>query len=574
MKTEFFQTEIDITYAILSHRWQENEVLFHDLQSGHARQKSGYAKLESFCKQAAADGFTYAWCDMCCIDKSSSAELSESINSMFRWYQNAVVCYAYLIDITITSIQDDASEFTGSEWFRRGWCLQELLAPPNVQFFNRDWKSLGMKAEFSQLISDITKIHHGAICGRDLDEYSIAQRMSWAADRQTTRIEDIAYSLLGIFKVNMPLLYGEGERAFKRLQQEIIRESNDQSILVFSENGSSQQLLAKSPTDFRDSSHIVRSDTPLTGEPFTLTNIGLSMDVMLLPWSLDTNIALLDCRHEREPDQHVGIFLRLQPQIMLKDDKFSTDHALRVKVGGRSWTNNPCMSCLPSVHARIHVEDKDSEKVALLPKRYGYWIRKFGGRNISKQNEELFVLSWNKWNESERLLEIPEGRYATAGILQVGSNNGTPPFSDLPMVLRLGFSPKFEPVIEFGINYAWPHLESLSKKEAILSNVEWTTKKRSSMVQGVIVNGTDRSSRIKKGFYWENGNIVEVFCEKIMIKGAETWALDVLWELNSQSQPQVAFTNSQGSKRFRFGPFPQQRQAQQQMKQNYKRRLV
>ena len=174
MKTEFFQTEQEVEYVILSHRWQEDEVLFHDLQSGHAHQKSGFAKLESFCKQAAAAGFTYAWCDMCCIDKSSSSELSESINSMFRWYQNAAVCYAHLTDVTTTSIDDSTSDFRGSEWFRRGWCLQELLAPRTVEFFNRDWKSLGTKAEFSQLISDITGIHHEAIRGRDLDGYSIA----------------------------------------------------------------------------------------------------------------------------------------------------------------------------------------------------------------------------------------------------------------------------------------------------------------------------------------------------------------------------------------------------------------
>ena len=523
MRTEFFQTERDIEYAILSHRWQEVEVLFNDLQSGHAQQKSGYAKLESFCKQVAAAGFTYAWCDTCCIDKSSSAELSESINSMFRWYQNAAVCYAYLTDVTTTLTEDDASEFINSEWFRRGWCLQELLAPKNVLFFNRDWKSLGTKADFSQLIADITGIHHEAICGRDLDKYSVAQRMSWAADRQTTRIEDIAYSLLGIFKVNIPLLYGEGERAFIRLQQEIIRESSDQSILVNLESGPSQHLLASSPSAFRDSSYIICSDIPLTGEPYTLTNIGLSMEVLLFPWTLDTYVALLDCRDEREPDDNVGIFLRLQPQMLTRGNRFSTDHALRVKVNGKSWTSDPRISRLPSVHARIYVENKNSGNIMLPPKRYGYWIRTFRGRNTWAKNGKLWAITWNEWNESERLLEIPDGRYATVGILQLD-------FSDLSIVLRLGFSPKFEPVIEFGVNYEWLSEESSSIKELILSEVDWMKKAESTMDQGIIFHGTNRDSPMKREHYWKSNSKVDMSCVKLMINGAETWVLDVVWQ--------------------------------------------
>jgi hypothetical protein len=208
--------------------------LFQDVQTGEAHKNVGHVKLKRFCDEAAAGDYTYAWCDTCCIDKSSSAELSESINSMFRWYQNWSVCYAYLYDVTTSDVDSNDSDFSNSVWFARGWCLQELLASKALTFFNREWKSLGTKEQLSHIISKVTGIHHEALCGRDLEDYSVAQRMSWASNRVTTRVEDIAYSLLGIFGVNMPLLYSEGERAFIRLQEEIMKQSSDQSILVHS----------------------------------------------------------------------------------------------------------------------------------------------------------------------------------------------------------------------------------------------------------------------------------------------------------------------------------------------------
>jgi len=238
---EFFDSAIP-KYAILSHRWGSNEVTFQDLNAFDSQdweaaavdsRGPGLLKIVYTCLQAEKNYLEYVWVDTCCIDKTSSAELSEAINSMFAWYQNSEVCYAYLDDVHTLS-DGNQDEFIASKWFTRGWTLQELLAPPKLMFFGIDWKCLGKRNLLSTLLSRITNIPESFVMGlSDLRNASIASRMSWAADRETTRVEDMAYSLLGIFNVNMPLLYGESNKAFTRLQEEIIRGSDDQSIFAW-----------------------------------------------------------------------------------------------------------------------------------------------------------------------------------------------------------------------------------------------------------------------------------------------------------------------------------------------------
>lgn len=208
-RLEAFTDELDILggYAILSHRWAEEEVTFDEIHLPEARTKQGYQKIEYACAQAVHDGYDYVWIDTCCIDKRSSAELSEAINSMFRWYRNARVCYVYLVDFDIRI----ESTFRHAVWWSRGWTLQELIAPPAVQFYDFKWHWYGDKLCIVDRISDITKIDVEVLKCRDsLPKMSVAKRMSWAARRVTSRKEDQAYSLLGLFDVNMPLLYGEG----------------------------------------------------------------------------------------------------------------------------------------------------------------------------------------------------------------------------------------------------------------------------------------------------------------------------------------------------------------------------
>ncbi|TBU40441.1 hypothetical protein BD309DRAFT_345892 [Dichomitus squalens] len=192
-------------------------------------------KIREACRVAREAGYRYLWIDSCCIDKTSSSELTESINSMFLWYSLAKMCYAYLADVPSNKDpREDKSAFCSSQWHKRGWTLQELIAPSGVKFLADDWTEIGTKFTLFDLIEEITGIPRQALLHvKSLDEFSVAQRLSWAARRQTTREEDRAYSLLGIFNINMPTLYGEGSRAFRRLQEEIVRHVPDLSLFAW-----------------------------------------------------------------------------------------------------------------------------------------------------------------------------------------------------------------------------------------------------------------------------------------------------------------------------------------------------
>ncbi|KIE04031.1 Heterokaryon incompatibility, partial [Metarhizium majus ARSEF 297] len=225
-------------YAILSHVWGDDEISFQEMtENVHPStpvSRKGLQKILGFCNKAKSDGHSWVWIDTCCIDKSSSAELFEAINSTFNWYRNAAACYAYLFDVT--SDEDPAgpqSAFRSSKWFTRGWTLQELLAPFEVAFLAMDWRELGAKSDLAPIIAEITRIDQQVLSTCVWDDVSIAAIMAWAANRRTTRVEDEAYCLMGLFDVNMPLIYGEGRNAFYRLQLEIIKSSDDQSIFAF-----------------------------------------------------------------------------------------------------------------------------------------------------------------------------------------------------------------------------------------------------------------------------------------------------------------------------------------------------
>ncbi|KAI1762282.1 HET-domain-containing protein [Hypoxylon sp. FL1150] len=224
----FFGEDTPHEYAILSHRWGGEEISYQDWLARSSRpdirSRDGYEKIQHCCEQAKADGFNWVWIDTCCIDKTSSQELSEAINSMFQWYRGSAVCYAYLRDYDNKTF--DAACLKNNEWFFRGWTLQELVAPRNVIFYNKHWQRFGSKSDqdVCEAISRITKIDVEFLLGSDLEYASIAKRMSWASRRKTTRVEDTAYCLMGLFDINMPLLYGEGVKAFKRLQEEIMKQ--------------------------------------------------------------------------------------------------------------------------------------------------------------------------------------------------------------------------------------------------------------------------------------------------------------------------------------------------------------
>jgi hypothetical protein len=309
-------------YAILSHTWGPDEFLYEDIQNHRGREKAGFKKVQHCCEQALQDGLEYAWVDTCCIDKRSSSELSEAINSMFRWYSQSAVCYAYLCDLSDDATEDD-QRFQESRWFTRGWTLQELLAPAKLTFYTLGWKPFKTREERKETIARVTGIMESALEGdiEKISGFSVAQKMYWASSRNTTRPEDLAYSLLGILNVSMPLLYGEGgEKAFIRLQEEIMRDSDDQSLLAWdSPTGGARTnemhgVLASSPRDFRNSRDYVGFSRLNVSRPPEITNKGVRMTTQLISYPTGSNVtafwAVLDCRNESsESDSIVGILL-------------------------------------------------------------------------------------------------------------------------------------------------------------------------------------------------------------------------------------------------------------------------
>ena len=231
-------------YAILSQLWdEEGENSFQDVRALPARVSGtgatprhlAGAKIRNACMLAESHGHKWLWADMCCIDKTSSAELSEAINSMFRYYQLASVCYAYLKDVPSGGELDSPfAPFQRSRWHRRGWTLQELLAPRFLIFISEDWEVLGTKADLAHQLEKVTQIPATVLRFEEkLREVSIARRMSWAAKRETTRVEDEAYCLMGIFGITMPTLYGEGRHAFRRLQETIMQQYTDTTLFAW-----------------------------------------------------------------------------------------------------------------------------------------------------------------------------------------------------------------------------------------------------------------------------------------------------------------------------------------------------
>jgi hypothetical protein len=368
---EFFGSNIP-PYAILSHTWGSEEVLFSDLplRKPSTIAKAGYQKIKLTCDQATRDGLGYAWVDTCCIDKTSSAELSEAINSMFDWYAGSSQCYAFLEDVFASQFELDLPK---SRWFTRGWTLQELIAPAKVTFYDRTWTTFGDRQILATTISDITGIdlavlgdskinrkypYRTAYRSKSLRALCVAKKMSWASSRVTTRREDIAYCLLGICGINMPLLYGEGDRAFARLQEEIIRSDGDDSILawglsdeatIFSpqelipvlNEDPQRSLLAPSPKAFQGCGKL---ELPRSADvAFSLTNAGINLRIPTIHMNVSKSISthgyclvgLLGCSASAAMGSRVpGIILK---PLDRDGDQHSTRHVYRgaALIGGK-----------------------------------------------------------------------------------------------------------------------------------------------------------------------------------------------------------------------------------------------
>ncbi|KAK4664723.1 uncharacterized protein QC763_0073680 [Podospora pseudopauciseta] len=291
-----YENDIDgpnaIPYCILSHTWGDDEVTFQDIQNSFdtAVHKKGFEKIKGMCELTLEYGHSHAWVDTCCIDKTSSAELTESINSMFHWYQKAALCVVYLEDFALTDGQltPTKADLQPCRWFTRGWTLQELVAPRDIIFHDCNWTQCGSKVQLLNILYRITSIDITILQSSDkLYQVPVAQKMSWAAKRNTTRIEDMAYCLLGIFGIHMPLIYGEREKAFLRLQEHIAQKTNDMSLFAWQHSKTELGLrhsgiLASHPSWFAGASDIKHWLDPVIPTPsWIITNTGLELHTAL-----------------------------------------------------------------------------------------------------------------------------------------------------------------------------------------------------------------------------------------------------------------------------------------------------
>jgi hypothetical protein len=326
------------SYVILSHTWADGEVTFQDIHKEDVADLPGYHKISKCCEQALRSGFEWIWVDTCCINKESSSELTEAINSMYNWYWQAEICFAYLADVfTDDERAPFQSGFLRSNWFNRGWTLQELLAPAVVEFYDHEWTFIGTKCSLVSSLEQASKIEAKHLINREsIADATLGTRFSWASRRITKRPEDMAYCLLGLFGVNMPLLYGEGTRAFYRLQLEIIKWSSDHTIFAWNplpgDVYETMGIFAPSPWQFRDAAQIQRANMPRTVpvesmySTYNITNRGLRISLPRLDAAYHEYVGLLNCRFDRQ--NYIGIRLKQNP---LEDISYGNIRLVRVK---------------------------------------------------------------------------------------------------------------------------------------------------------------------------------------------------------------------------------------------------
>ena len=430
-------------YAILSHVWAtpaEEEITFEDIRSPQSSSdKPGWRKLKGFCALARSLGFEYGWDDTCCIDKNSQTDVTKSIQSMYAYYSEAGKCIVYLEDVG-----PGKKSFEESDWFSRGWTLQELVAPNDLEFYDYQWISRGHKKAQINEISKVTEIPHAVLTGTIRPQQcSVAQRMSWAAGRKTTEPEDRVYSLKGLFDVVLSVSYGESlESAFFRLQTEIIRDSSDESIFawhtpapVTSSSGDHQRhfgLLAPSPDCFASCRDFVSAED---SNRFSYGNGVLSIPLQVRPYALESYLALLNVVKRGQRAQ-IGILLgRLATGgtlVRLEDDQ-----------------DEPRMENLTKAFRRRRMEVTQKSKENPLSLFQGFWLRQLeppGHQNCRPQ-----ILSKAPCLFQDRIA-LAANQYGTAGVVCMvprhNPNSTRPNTTSWLNVrwLKFGFDNEFNPV--------------------------------------------------------------------------------------------------------------------------------
>ena len=408
LRFESYPTSKTPTYVVLTHTWstnREDEVLFQDIVTQSMAEKPSFLKVAECCRQAVKDQISHVWIDSCCIDSSSSAEVSEAINSMYRWYKEAASCYGYLSDVSLLPDQAGfSSEFAHARWFSRGWTLQELLAPKGIKFYSKDWQYIGSKQSLLGEISKITRISCETLLSGYMLSVSVATRMSWASNRETTIEEDQAYCLLGIFGVNMPLLYGEGlVKAFARLQEQIMKDSDDHSLFAWevptgiARNSrlwkESFGILANAPHYFQNSGSIIPLRTGDQTLPFSMTNKGLHIRLpLLIDDEPDKFTALLKCQFDSGLGDCVGITLVRHPET------------------GMFWRapgqirNVSYQEAYNAKSENIYIS-----KTICMPERPSWcicWVRAQSMKDYGFKISELYPPHW-EWNPISNVIKSP-----------------------------------------------------------------------------------------------------------------------------------------------------------------------
>lgn len=285
-----------IKYAIFSHRWTASEPSYKDVcasgSSGslgkyRSTKTAGLAKLVQLCETARAIGYKFVWSDTCCIDKDNTAELSEAIHAMYKWYSHSHLCIVHFAGSS--SLED----FDQEPWFTRGWTLQELLAPRRIKFFDKGWRpftTLDNDKKDEALMSTllrVTRIPRDVIVADNshgIRGHGVWEIMSWAAPRKTSRIEDAAYCLYGLFGVHPSIAYGEGEKAFPNLVEAIAERYHSWDVFAWSGEASERHpALPSSPVCYaRWDKAMVSGEVGMT--EFTLMPHGLRLtSVPLIP---------------------------------------------------------------------------------------------------------------------------------------------------------------------------------------------------------------------------------------------------------------------------------------------------
>ncbi|KAK6839282.1 hypothetical protein PG987_005148 [Apiospora arundinis] len=418
-------------YSILSHRWTRasDEITYHDVleMDAKVRSKRGYPKFAGACAVANGLGYELIWIDTCCINKTDPVELSEAINSMCRWYAESDACITFLEDVT------SPENFNESDWFTRGWTLQELIAPKAVRFCDANWGFLRDKQSLQSVIVDITGIPVEVLTNaKSPQTYSIAQRMSWAARRLTQRVEDRAYSLMGLF---------DREKAFLRLQQHIIAQSADESIFAWDLDllGETEKgirpadhqvfcgLLAPSPACFARGGDLLSQGR---SRGFRMDQFGLHLEVTAAPaaGSLGTYKAILNVRTAGSSEQYCIFLIRSGESEFVR----SSSHAGESFV----WTNYVWAKNVPQKVMHFNVSLAVTElPVYIYP---GFWLR-----DLKICSSAYHVVRLNRtYMPNDDRIKLPDDGEGTVGIIQLSRRTGQPGYA----WIKLGFGPSLQPM--------------------------------------------------------------------------------------------------------------------------------